>query len=211
MIQHKIKKIILLGPKHVGKTSVAEQIAIQCSFPFSDTDADILLALQKKNQIYKSIAEAYEAIGPTVFQSYEAQAVAHVLATDAYIVATGGGLADNHKAFSYVQSAITAFSNKVPKTENTCLAVLLKDEGDTIWERVSQQSIPAFVKNAVFQQLTIQKKEMPDKETLHSMYRDYFMETFHRRNKIYASVANKIIEVQHKTPMQLAKEICAIL
>ena len=211
MFQPKKEKIILLGPKHVGKTSIAKQIAEQYSLPFFDTDIDILSMLQKENKIYESIAKAYEDIGLALFQLYETQAVKYALANTRYVLATGGGLADNKKALSYIKETLSASVDEINKKDSNCVVVLLKDEVNKIWNRVSKKEIPTFVKNAVQKQIMIDKKSLPDDKKLYVMYQDYFVQKFHQRNTVYTSIANIIIEVAYKSPSQLAKEIYAIL
>jgi shikimate kinase len=88
--------IVLVGPKHSGKTSVGKALASLLSCGFVDLDE---LIAQRSG---KSPRALYGE-GPEVFRKAEAGALAALLEaglSSLLVVASGGGLADNPDALS---------------------------------------------------------------------------------------------------------------
>ncbi|MDR0784941.1 MAG: shikimate kinase [Treponema sp.] len=127
-------KIILLGPKHCGKTSVGRAIAREIKERFVDTDN--LIA----ENAGKSPRELYrEGVG--VFKTAEVRSLKQALEHDAVIVATGGGLVDNSEAVALLRAARRA------------RLVYLDVKAEAAWERISGGGeLPPFLNTATPQE-----------------------------------------------------------
>ncbi|GMO62791.1 MAG: shikimate kinase [Termitinemataceae bacterium] len=95
--------LVLCGPKHCGKTSVAAYLHkfIFVDVDFVDTD-DLI-----EKQTGKSVREIYKE-GADIFKEAETYALGSALALaeskgDNLIVATGGGIADNEQAIAILR------------------------------------------------------------------------------------------------------------
>jgi shikimate kinase len=79
--------IVLLGPRGVGKTTIARAVAARLGRPAVDLDAEIERAAGK------TIAAIFAAEGEPGFRDLESRELASALAReDAPVIATGGGV-----------------------------------------------------------------------------------------------------------------------
>jgi len=100
--------IILMGPKHSGKTNAGRALASLCSCEFIDLDELISQTTGKTpRQLYIE--------SPVIFQKAEADAVAAIINSDAQysVIATGGGIIDNSEAVALLPkiNAVTVYLN----------------------------------------------------------------------------------------------------
>jgi len=192
-----VKDIILLGPKHSGKTSVGKALAALCSCEFIDLDEAI------QQQSGKSPRELYR-LGPEIFKNAEAQALSALFEPERtaaqknvkppevppsnparQVIALGGGIADNPAALALLE-----------KAENTQL-ICLEASVDTAWERISAgKELPPFLQ-------TENPKE--SHRILHE-----------RRAALYRRLAKSkpngiIINTEGKKPQEIAREIGRIV
>ena len=124
--------IVLVGPKHSGKTSAGKALASMLSCDFVDLDAFIAQRSGKSPR-------ALYIEGPEIFRKAEAEALAALFETETtpspLVIATGGGLADNPDALSLLQKNTEAIS--------IALDVSVK----TAWTRISRAGeLPPFLK-----------------------------------------------------------------
>ncbi|AEJ20190.1 shikimate kinase [Gracilinema caldarium] len=173
--------IILVGPKHSGKTSTGRALANLISGTFFDLDNEI-------TRIYgKSPRELFNE-GEQIFRNAELEAVQKLLQlinnkdtsylAKPIIVATGGGIVDNFKAITLLQQ--------------TGFIIYLELSSQTAWERIwytAERSgdLPPFLKT-----------ENP--ETTH---RNLHV----RRSQLYRDLANLIIDAEIEPPEARAQEI----
>jgi shikimate kinase len=127
----RIPDIILVGPKHSGKTSAGAALAARCSGRFIDLDE---LVEQRSG---KSPRTLY-AEGPEVFREAEAGALASLLEAESggrRVIAAGGGVIDNPAALALIAAG------------KTLLPVYLNVSAETAWERIrGAGELPPFLK-----------------------------------------------------------------
>jgi phosphatidylglycerol:prolipoprotein diacylglycerol transferase len=126
--------IVLLGPKHSGKTSVGKILAELLTVPFYDLDALI------EEKTGKSPRTLYGE-GEDIFRSGEYDALNTFLESGKpsgktasgfpAVLATGGGIIDNGKA-------VALLSGKYTK-------VCLEAAAETAWKRIAAGPLPAFL------------------------------------------------------------------
>jgi shikimate kinase len=123
-------KIILLGPKHCGKTSVGRAIAWKLKGRFVDTDDLIAESAGKSpRELYRESVDAFKAV--------EVRSLKQALGGDAVIIATGGGVVDNGEAVVLLQGVCDA------------RLVYLDVRAETAWERISGGGgLPPFLNTA---------------------------------------------------------------
>jgi shikimate kinase len=96
-----MKDIILMGPKHSGKTTTGKALALLFSCDFIDIDELILQRTGKSpRQLFSE--------DPAVFQKAEADALAALAdsrGAKRRVIATGGGLIDNGEALSILKKS----------------------------------------------------------------------------------------------------------
>ncbi|MBN1615756.1 MAG: hypothetical protein JW875_00475 [Spirochaetales bacterium] len=116
--------LILVGPKHSGKSSVGTLLAGRLNIPFLDTDTLITEISGKTPR------ELYDEGGAVLMMAIESQACA--LATSRHgkdnpcVLATGGGLADN-------QAAKQALSGKGS-------IIYLEADFDVVFDRIMESA-----------------------------------------------------------------------
>ena len=125
--------IVLVGPKHSGKTSAGKALASLLSCGFVDLDD---LIAQKSG---KSPRTLYGE-GPEIFRKAEAAALAALLESEtagpfsSLVIAAGGGLADNPDALSVM--------GRFPIT-----SVFLDVSTKAAWERIQAEGeLPPFLR-----------------------------------------------------------------
>ena len=79
-------RIILLGPRGSGKSSVGRLLADRLGVSFFDLDEDI------RRHTGRRIAEIFADVGDPGFREFESDALRRALASDAGVIATGGGV-----------------------------------------------------------------------------------------------------------------------
>jgi len=125
--------IVLVGPKHSGKTSAGKALALLLSCGFVDLDE---LIAQKSG---KSPRALYGE-GPEIFRKAEAEALAALLESEtagpssSLAIAAGGGLIDNPDALSIMRRFQIA-------------AVFLDVSAQAAWERIrAEGELPPFLR-----------------------------------------------------------------
>jgi shikimate kinase len=125
--------IVLMGPKHSGKTSTGKALASLLSCGFVDLDE---LIAQKSG---KSPRALYND-GPEVFRKAEAEALAALFEsemaenTSFFVIASGGGLVDNPGALSVMRRFQAA-------------TVFLDVPAQVAWDRIrAEGELPPFLK-----------------------------------------------------------------
>ncbi|MCL1813269.1 MAG: shikimate kinase [Treponema sp.] len=123
--------IILLGPKHSGKTSTGLELAKLLKIPFYDLDRLI------EEKTGKSVRELYKA-GEELFQREETAALTALFASDfsSAILSLSGSIIDNPRAMALLKK----------ESVKNC-TVYLEVSAETAWQRIiSQGELPPFLK-----------------------------------------------------------------
>jgi shikimate kinase len=172
--------IILVGPKHSGKTSAGKVLAGILSCGFIDLDE---LVAQRSG---KSPRALYNE-GPEVFRKAEAGALAALFESgtaeppSSLVIASGGGLVDNPDARSLLEQNRAAGHLQI-------ISVFLNLSAKTAWERIKTAGeLPPFLKT-----------ENPQ-ETHCSLHE--------RRAAAYRQLASLVINADGKSPQEIAQEI----
>jgi shikimate kinase len=129
-----MRLIVLVGPKHSGKTSAGKDLALLLSGSFVDLDDYITQRSGKSPR-------ALYIEGPEVFKKAEAGALAVLFEPEMakpslpLVIASGGGLIDNPDALSFLE-------------KNTAVtSVFLDISAQTAWERIKRDGeLPPFLK-----------------------------------------------------------------
>ena len=79
------RRIVLVGPRGVGKTTVGRLVAESLGWPFADAD-DVLTA-----RAGLTVAEIFAAEGEAGFRARESATLAELLTREPLMLATGGG------------------------------------------------------------------------------------------------------------------------
>jgi shikimate kinase len=132
--------IVLIGPKHTGKTSVGRVLAERLGRPFVDLDDCI------RERSGKSPRELYIE-GPEVFRAAEAEALKVLVrdqgeATASAVIAAGGGLTDNEAALSCLGIREGSGTPARP------WLVYIEVSAETAWGRIAGQGgeLPPFLR-----------------------------------------------------------------
>ena len=169
--------ILLIGPKHSGKTLVFR--ALHKTTGWETVDLDELI----EKQTGKSPRTLYKE-GAEIFKHAEADALDHLIKKYeedkcSLIAAAGGGIADNPGAMALLSR------------HGEIIPVYLDVSAATAWQRILKTAgggeLPPFLNT-----------ENP---------RATHQELHERRAKIYKTMARLIINAEKKRPEEIAKEI----
>jgi shikimate kinase len=198
--------IVLMGPKHSGKTTTGRELARRLVLPFFDLDQLIEEhSGQSPASLFRSDAE--------LFRREEAAALAALLSSlqknkssqtgvaangrYAGILATGGGIIDNPNAMEKLYMPLDADQ----KASVHC-TVYLDLSAETAWQRISggaelsgkPAGLPPFLEADT-------PAEAKEKHRL----------LHERRSIVYKKIADKIVFAEDKSPLELAEELCRII
>jgi shikimate kinase len=181
--------VVLLGPKHSGKTSTGLELARRLEIPFYDLDE---LVEKRTGQSPRALFVA----GAEIFRREEAAALAALFAGDAKlsreendsppkggigVLAAGGGIIDNPAAMELLQ-------------DKGHITVYLEVSAETAWGRIEKGKIPPF----------LQAENMEESREKHRLLHQ-------RRAGAYGEFAQICISAGEKSPPQLAEELYAII
>jgi shikimate kinase len=173
--------VVLLGPKHSGKTSTGLELARRLELPFYDLDE---LIEKRTGQSPRALFNT----GPEFFRKEEAAALAELLAggtklpkgENPGVLAAGGGIIDNPAAMELLQN----------KNHTT---IYLAVSAETAWRRIEKGEIPPF----------LQAETMEKSREKHRLLHE-------RRAGAYEKFAKICICAGEKNPSQLVEEICTL-
>ncbi|MDR0375090.1 MAG: shikimate kinase [Treponema sp.] len=197
------KIVLLLGPKHSGKTSVARVLAELLRCRCIDLDAFIETRTGKKPRaLYREGVKAFRRAEAEALSDTVASAARESPATDRAVsssrgagdedvrytvVSVGGGVIDNGEAVSFIKTL-----KPRNDSERSIVLVFLEVSAETAWSRIRRSvkaggDLPPFLQT-----------ETP--EETHRLLHE-------RRNRAYKELANFTVAAERKTEEAIAGEI----
>ncbi|MDR2568919.1 MAG: hypothetical protein LBD23_01305 [Oscillospiraceae bacterium] len=182
--------IILIGPKHSGKTSTGKALASLISCEFIDLDELIFhLTSKTPRQLLSECPETFKKAETESCQSIYNK-ITNSQENTSCVIAAGGGIIDNHNAITTIKK----LGGKL---------VYLDISAACAWERISNSlqfdllngELPAFL-----------QLEKPDPTTFKLSIEEIHRFLHERRAAAYRQIANVIISVGCKSPNQIATE-----
>jgi shikimate kinase len=183
--------IIIIGPKHSGKTTCAK--ALEKTLGWEAVDLDELIMLKNGKSPRELFIES-----PESFKEAEAFALASLLKPEetecppaaspvkrqsSFIIATGGGLIENSQAMALLSAAASS-TRKI-------ITVYLEISAESAWQRITETAaggkLPPFL-----------NKENP-KESHFALHQ--------RRAEACKAAADIIVSSENKNPEDIAMEI----
>lgn len=149
---------MLTGIKHCGKTTLGSLLAAQLDLPFFDTDALIF----EKTGTYAR--ELYSAHGEKTFMDAETEAAMSIAASGVRaVVASGGGICKNERAFSALKACGKFVYIKI--AEKTAFERIF---AEAKWDASAEKftNLPAY----------IQKENPKTREEVASIFHTFFEE-----------------------------------
>jgi shikimate kinase len=121
------RSIVLVGLMGVGKSTVGKRLAKRLGLPFVDSDEEIERAADQ------SISDMFDRFGEANFRDGERRVIARLIDGPPRVIATGGG----------------AFINEATRKLilQTCIAIWLDADLDTLAERVSRRGHRPLLKD----------------------------------------------------------------
>lgn len=185
-----IRNIILLGPKHSGKTGAGRELAKLLGGGFTDLDERIEAQTGKSPRaLFKESPETFRAAEVRALESLVPAHAEEGFAEDTAggalgVIAAGGGIIDNSRARRFLLA------------EDGVFLVNLEVSAETAWERISAAAarsgeLPPFLDT-----------ENP-KET-HRLLHE-------RRAEAYRAIAHRTVSGEGRTPEETGREIAAML
>lgn len=122
--------IILIGFKHVGKTTIGKVLATRLELPFADMDDEIEAAYARETGRTRTCREIMREIGKSAFRDLESGLFAGILnRPERHVIATGGGLALNKDDATVCARHIV---------------IHIECDKDMVFERITRSGKPAF-------------------------------------------------------------------
>ena len=124
-------KIIIAGPKAVGKSTIGVQLAEKLGIPFYETDDEIIRIYKDETGIGCTCRDISHREGAQAFRELERRAVRELAAKDWCVIATGGS------------TMLNAESRRLMRQNG--IVVLMKAPGFVLWSRAAKDGIPAYL------------------------------------------------------------------
>jgi len=137
-------KIIITGPKGVGKTTIGKKIAKLLDVPFYDTDEEIENIFNSEKPTHLKCRDIYK-IDKIHFRELEEQAVCNLAQKNYCIISTGGSTILNPKSRNILR--------------NNSIIVFLDAEDNLLWGRMQLKGLPQFFETTDGRQKHEEKNE----------------------------------------------------
>lgn len=124
-------KIVIMGPKGAGKTSIGKMISEITGFPAVETDAMVEELHHTRDGHRITCREIYAEHGEDYFRSLEREVAAETAKLDWHLIITGGSLMLDPVARRYLRA--------------DALLVYLIGKPDVLWERAIRKGIPPWL------------------------------------------------------------------
>ncbi|AEJ60891.1 Shikimate kinase [Spirochaeta thermophila DSM 6578] len=129
-----MQSIVLVGLKHVGKTSAGVALARLLGLPCFDVDEEVVRIHEAETGTRRPVREIYRLLGKEGFQDLERRAARELAARARLrpcVIATGGGICDNPGALSALKEV--------------GVVVYLQEEPHILFERIVEGGLPPFL------------------------------------------------------------------
>jgi shikimate kinase len=123
------KNIVIIGFKHVGKSTLGKCLAAKCGLAFIDLDEQIELIFEKKYNRHLAVRDIMNDLGEISFRDIEHEVLVDVIKMQSTIISVGGGtpLENRNAAFFKDQIVIYVVAPR-----------------DIVFERIMINGRPAF-------------------------------------------------------------------
>lgn len=123
--------IILIGFKHVGKTTIGTELGSRLALPFVDMDDEIVAAHARSTGRRMTCREIFDEIGISAFRELEDEVFSGVLSRgERHVIASGGGLSlKNHADTLRINHTV----------------IHIECDKDTVFDRICASGRPAFL------------------------------------------------------------------
>lgn len=125
-------KIVIMGPKGAGKSTVGAAFAVHAGLPCVDTDTLIEDLYAEGGKPRRTFREIFQEEGEAAFRALERQAAQRAAALDWHVIITGGGL------------MLDPGSRRALRTGDTLL-VYLWAEPEVLWPRAILKGTPPWL------------------------------------------------------------------
>lgn len=138
--------IVLLGPKHSGKTTAGKELAALLNLPFFDLDALI------ETETGKSVRALY-VMGEELFRRHESAALSALFEKQRRgVLAAGGGIVDNGAAMKLLAGA-------------DAVTVCIEVSSQCAWERITAAGLPPFLRAPSLEASRAKHRALHDERT----------------------------------------------
>lgn len=148
-------KIVIMGPKGAGKSTVGQALAEQIQLPWVDTDTLIEDIDAKRRGTRRSFREIFQQDGEAAFRALEREAAQRASAMDWHVIITGGGL------------MLDPDSRRALRNDGAML-VYLWAEPAVLWPRATLKGTPPWLEGP----------DGPEKFAAQVRYRDEVLRPF---------------------------------
>ncbi len=176
-----MNKIILIGMKACGKTTVGKILSEKLNIPYIELDQEIEKRHFFHNKEKLSCREIFKRMGKIYFRNLETTVLSDfskILSDKSYIFSCGGGTPlknNNRKILRRMGTIIFLDTNK-----------------DVIWERILKDGIPSFFPNS-----EDSKKALDD--------------LLEKRLPVYRDLAKITVQIDREIPIDIADKICRFM
>jgi len=188
-------RIVLVGPKGVGKTTLGEKIAKELSVNFYDIDLLIEEIYFSKNNKQLSCREIFNKHGENFFRQLENLAVKKSSELNWCVIATGGGTMFNATA-------------RLQLRQNSII-VYVNAKDDFLWQRIVAIGVPSFFEGEDGFSKMVTKNKRLYEATSHLTDIYYEIEkknSVNAHRKISTEIIN-LYEKQMKSPSSMGEMI----
>ncbi len=124
-------KIVLMGPKGAGKSSVGKLLSESTGFPTVETDAMVETLHEQRDGHRLACREIYAEHGEEYFRALEREVAADAAALDWHLIITGGSM------------MLDPIARRSLRAD--ALLVYLMGKPDVLWERAIRKGIPPWL------------------------------------------------------------------
>lgn len=170
------KHIILMGFKHVGKTTVGEMLAKKLCAPFLDLDQHIELVYEKKHAKKNTCREISQQEGENFFRKWEIAALRQVMRSTPCILSLGDGTVHRPE------------NQRILKLTHPCVLIHITAQRGIVFERILMSGRPVFF-NRDEDLLDSFNRLWDEREKIYAELKDFSIEN----NSSPAACVNEII------------------